>query len=53
MDYDRVGSNDAIGRVMIGPNTTGPTLRHWNDMMAAQRRSIAQWHTLGPLKEED
>uniref|UniRef100_A0A915JQC5 C2 domain-containing protein n=1 Tax=Romanomermis culicivorax TaxID=13658 RepID=A0A915JQC5_ROMCU len=53
MDYDRVGSNDAIGRVIIGPQAAGVQLRHWTDMMAAQRRSIAQWHTLQPLKEED
>jgi len=53
MDYDRVGSNDAIGRVIIGPNATGAQLRHWTDMMAAQRRSIAQWHTLQPLKDDD
>ncbi|KAL1232164.1 Synaptotagmin-1 [Trichinella pseudospiralis] len=52
MDYDRVGSNDAIGRVHIGPNSSGLGLRHWMDMINSPRRSTAQWHVLEPLKED-
>ncbi|KRX65188.1 Synaptotagmin-1 [Trichinella sp. T9] len=52
MDYDRVGSNDAIGRVQIGPNSSGLGLRHWMDMINSPRRSTAQWHVLEPLKED-
>ncbi|KAI6194503.1 Synaptotagmin 1 [Aphelenchoides besseyi] len=52
MDYDKVGSNDAIGRVMLGCSATGAELRHWMDMLATPRRPIAQWHVLGPVDEE-
>ncbi|KAF8364188.1 snt-1 [Pristionchus pacificus] len=52
MDYDKLGSNDAIGRVLVGCNGTGAELRHWMDMLASPRRPIAQWHTLQPLEEE-
>ncbi|VDD88007.1 unnamed protein product [Enterobius vermicularis] len=52
MDYDKLGSNDAIGRVMLGCSATGAELRHWMDMLASPRRPIAQWHTLGPVEEE-
>ncbi|GMT16766.1 hypothetical protein PFISCL1PPCAC_8063 [Pristionchus fissidentatus] len=52
MDYDKVGSNDAIGRILVGCNGTGAELRHWMDMLASPRRPIAQWHTLQPVEEE-
>ncbi|EFP07527.1 CRE-SNT-1 protein [Caenorhabditis remanei] len=52
MDYDKLGSNDAIGRCLLGCNGTGAELRHWMDMLASPRRPIAQWHTLGPVEEE-
>ena len=53
MDYDRMGSNEAIGRVVLGSNATGAELRHWADMLASPRRPIAQWHTLAPVEEGD
>ncbi|PAV71491.1 hypothetical protein WR25_12230 [Diploscapter pachys] len=53
MDYDKLGSNDAIGRVLLGCNATGAELRHWMDMLASPRRPIAQWHTLGPVEDDD
>ncbi|CAD6192050.1 unnamed protein product [Caenorhabditis auriculariae] len=53
MDYDKLGSNDAIGRCLLGCNATGAELRHWMDMLASPRRPIAQWHTLGPVEEEN
>uniref|UniRef100_A0A0N5BC53 Synaptotagmin n=1 Tax=Strongyloides papillosus TaxID=174720 RepID=A0A0N5BC53_STREA len=52
MDYDKLGSNDAIGRCMLGCGATGAELRHWMDMLASPRRPIAQWHTLGPVEED-
>ncbi|CAB3404810.1 unnamed protein product [Caenorhabditis bovis] len=52
MDYDKLGSNDAIGRCLLGCNATGAELRHWMDMLASPRRPIAQWHTLGPVEED-
>lgn len=53
MDYDKLGSNDAIGRCLLGCNATGAELRHWMDMLASPRRPIAQWHTLGPVEDSE
>ena len=47
-DYDRMGKNDTIGRLVLGCNASGTELRHWSDMLASPRRPIAQWHTLQP-----
>uniref|UniRef100_A0A4W4ERC8 Synaptotagmin n=1 Tax=Electrophorus electricus TaxID=8005 RepID=A0A4W4ERC8_ELEEL len=49
-DYDKIGKNDAIGKIFIGSKGTGTELKHWSDMLANPRRPIAQWHT---LKEEE
>ncbi|XP_078273277.1 synaptotagmin-A isoform X2 [Rhinoraja longicauda] len=46
LDYDKIGKNDAIGKVFVGYNSTAAELRHWSDMLANPRRPIAQWHTL-------
>lgn len=46
VDYDRIGTSEPIGRVILGCNSTGSALRHWSDMLASPRRPIAQWHTL-------
>uniref|UniRef100_A0A1I7ZZA3 Synaptotagmin n=1 Tax=Steinernema glaseri TaxID=37863 RepID=A0A1I7ZZA3_9BILA len=53
MDYDKLGSNDAIGRCLLGCAATGAELRHWMDMLASPRRPIAQWHTLQPVEEAE
>uniref|UniRef100_A0A8C5MBV3 Synaptotagmin n=1 Tax=Leptobrachium leishanense TaxID=445787 RepID=A0A8C5MBV3_9ANUR len=53
LDYDKIGKNDAIGKVFVGYNSTGAELRHWSDMLANPRRPIAQWHTLAPEEEVD
>ncbi|XP_054462837.1 synaptotagmin Va [Anoplopoma fimbria] len=50
-DYDKLGSNDAIGKCWIGYGASGVGLRHWSDMLANPRRPVAQWHTL--LTEEE
>ncbi|KAI5097024.1 synaptotagmin Va [Silurus meridionalis] len=50
-DYDKLGSNDAIGKCWIGYGASGVGLRQWSDMLANPRRPIAQWHTL-QLEEE-
>ncbi|XP_022047595.2 synaptotagmin-1-like isoform X1 [Acanthochromis polyacanthus] len=50
LDYDKIGKNDAIGKVLLGGNSTGTEQRHWSDMLANPRRPIAQWHS---LKSED
>ncbi|KAJ8251075.1 hypothetical protein GJAV_G00216980 [Gymnothorax javanicus] len=52
-DYDKLGSNDAIGKTFIGYGASGEGLRHWSDMLANPRRPIAHWHTLQPEEEVD
>lgn len=51
MDYDKLGSNDAIGRCILGCSATGAELRHWMDMLASPRRPIAQWHKLEAMED--
>jgi len=51
-DYDRVGSNERIGQVIIGSQAAGPGLKHWQDMLATPRRSVASWHTLAPFNDD-
>ncbi|XP_056594503.1 synaptotagmin Vb [Triplophysa dalaica] len=52
-DYDKLGSNDPIGKTLIGYGATGVGLRHWSEMLANPRRPVAQWHTLQPEEEVD
>ncbi|KAL2092957.1 hypothetical protein ACEWY4_010269 [Coilia grayii] len=51
LDYDKIGKNDAIGKVFVGMNSIGTEQRHWADMLANPRRPIAQWHALKPEDE--
>uniref|UniRef100_A0A3Q0TC63 Synaptotagmin n=1 Tax=Amphilophus citrinellus TaxID=61819 RepID=A0A3Q0TC63_AMPCI len=51
LDYDKIGKNDAIGKMLLGGNSTGTEQRHWSDMLANPRRPIAQWHSLQPEDE--
>ncbi|BHF82273.1 Synaptotagmin-2 [Sparganum proliferum] len=53
VDYDRIGTSEPIGRVVLGCNATGAALRHWSDMLANPRRPIAQWHTLQEMPERN
>ncbi|XP_048878234.1 synaptotagmin-2-like isoform X2 [Brienomyrus brachyistius] len=53
LDYDKIGKNDAIGKVFVGSKASGTELRHWSDMLANPRRPIAQWHSLKPEEEVD
>ncbi|CAB3223443.1 unnamed protein product [Arctia plantaginis] len=46
VDYDRIGTSEPIGKVVLGYTASGTELRHWSDMLASPRRPIAQWHTL-------
>ncbi|XP_076343879.1 synaptotagmin-1-like [Tachypleus tridentatus] len=46
VDYDRIGTSEPIGKVVLGCNASGTELRHWMDMLASPRRPIAQWHCL-------
>lgn len=51
LDYDKIGKNDAIGKVLLGDNGTGTKQCHWSDMLANPRRPIAQWHSIQPEDE--
>ncbi|XP_066541699.1 synaptotagmin-1b [Hoplias malabaricus] len=51
LDYDKIGKNDAIGKLFLGLHSSGTEERHWADMLANPRRPIAQWHAL--KAEED
>ena len=53
VDYDRIGTSEPIGRVVLGCNSSGTELRHWSDMLANPRRPIAQWHTLQDMPEKN
>jgi len=53
VDYDRIGTSEPIGRVVLGCNSSGTELRHWSDMLANPRRPVAQWHTLQEMPEKN
>ncbi|CAB0036748.1 unnamed protein product [Trichogramma brassicae] len=53
VDYDRIGTSEPIGKVLLGYNASGTELRHWSDMLASPRRPIAQWHTLKDPEDGD
>ncbi len=53
MDYDRVGSNDAIGWLKFGMNAEGTAGQHWRSVINNPKRSMAQWHSLMPVEEDD
>lgn len=53
LDYDKIGKNDAIGKIWVGSKAQGTELRHWSDMLANPRRPVAQWHPLKPEEEVD
>ena len=43
-----LGNDDLIGRVIVGPETSGEEINHWNDMINC-KNAMARWHHL--LKE--
>ncbi|KAJ6647739.1 Synaptotagmin 1 [Pseudolycoriella hygida] len=53
VDYDRIGTSEPIGKVVLGYQASGTELRHWSDMLASPRRPIAQWHTLKDPEDAD
>ncbi|BFZ09914.1 hypothetical protein BsWGS_12953 [Bradybaena similaris] len=46
MDFDKVGRNELIGRVVLGCRSGPMETRHWNDMVSKPRQQVAQWHLL-------
>ncbi|XP_062611435.1 LOW QUALITY PROTEIN: synaptotagmin-12-like [Saccostrea cucullata] len=40
------GKTPSLGHVIVGANTSGTELSHWNQMISAPRKPIAMWHYL-------
>lgn len=36
----------SLGHVIVGANTSGTELSHWNQMMSSLRKPVAMWHYL-------
>lgn len=49
MDHDKVGRNEAIGKIMLGKAGSGTSeTKHWSDMITKPRQNVVQWHRLKP-----
>lgn len=46
MDFDKLGRNELIGKVILGSRSGPMETRHWNDMISKPRQQVAQWHLL-------
>nr|XP_006814384.1 PREDICTED: synaptotagmin-6-like [Saccoglossus kowalevskii] len=46
VDYDLLGHSELIGRCGVGSGFDGTGHEHWHDMLHAQRKPTAMWHTL-------
>ncbi|ESP01100.1 synaptotagmin 9, partial [Lottia gigantea] len=48
VDYDRIGSDEFMGSVTLGPRYNGIGRDHWYEMLESPRKPVAQWY---PLQE--
>ncbi|XP_063878744.1 synaptotagmin-7-like isoform X2 [Scylla paramamosain] len=49
MDHDKVGRNEAIGKIMLGKAGSGTSeTKHWSDMITKPRQTVVMWHRLKP-----
>ncbi|KAK3098291.1 hypothetical protein FSP39_018019 [Pinctada imbricata] len=46
MDFDKVGRNEMIGKILLSSKSGPLETRHWNDMITKPRQAVAQWHLL-------
>lgn len=44
---NKLGQNEVIGRMEVGPDSQGEELAHWNDMISSCK-PVARWHRLCP-----
>ncbi|XP_063970110.1 synaptotagmin-12-like [Lytechinus pictus] len=40
------GKTPSVGHVLIGANSKGSSLSHWNQMLISLRKPVAMWHSL-------
>ena len=43
---DSVLKSEHIGHVILGLETFGAEVRHWNEMMTSPQKQIAEWHPI-------
>jgi len=46
MDFDRIGRNEEIGRVVLGPKSGPNEVKHWNEMLRRTKMAVTKWHIL-------
>ncbi|KAA0186355.1 hypothetical protein HAZT_HAZT000779, partial [Hyalella azteca] len=48
-DYDKLGRNEAIGKIILGKAGSGTSeTKHWSDMITKPRQTVVHWHRLKP-----
>lgn len=45
-----LGTNEALGRVTVGDQTTGQSLSHWLELTSS-RNAPARWHVMQPVQD--
>lgn len=50
MDHDRMGRNELIGQVVLGSKSGPMEVKHWKEMFARSRQSVAHWHVLRNIR---
>uniref|UniRef100_T1J5H1 C2 domain-containing protein n=1 Tax=Strigamia maritima TaxID=126957 RepID=T1J5H1_STRMM len=48
MDFDSVGRNELIGKILLCSKGGVTESKHWNEMINKPRQAITQWHRLKP-----
>lgn len=50
MDYDKWGSNDLIGELVLSSRSGTQEIRHWNEALYKQKQMVSEWHALKKIK---
>lgn len=48
MDFDSVGRNELIGKIVMSNKGGVTESKHWNEMISKPRQTVVQWHRLKP-----
>jgi len=46
MDFDRIGCNEEIGRIVLGSKSAHNEVKHWREMLAKAKQPVTSWHVL-------